>query len=122
MGISSFAEIAPSVSPGCTVYVMGVGEGGTVAVGVGNALSNLLATSKVGVAAGSGRESLGVKRLMTTSTVAAETTTFNSRKGRNCRQVGRRTLPTAADHSIGWLIGVLQKGVYIPLMHFTQCL
>jgi hypothetical protein len=43
--------------------------------------------------------------------VAAETTTFKSKKGKKCRQVGRRTLPTAADHSIGLPLAVPRLGV-----------
>ncbi len=71
------------------------------------ALSRRLATSNVGVAAGAGSESPLSNTASTTSMVAAETTTLMSKNGANCRQVGRRTLPTAADHSIGGPVAVL---------------
>lgn len=85
---------------------MGVGEGGTVGEGVGRALFRRLATSNVGVAAAEGSESPLPNTFSTKSTVAAETATLMSKNGKNCRQVGRRTLPTAADHSIGGSLAV----------------
>jgi hypothetical protein len=68
-----------SVSPLLTVYVRGVGEGGTVAVGGGSALATRAMVSKVGV--GAGADDLGPRPQMasTISTVIAETAAFRSK-------------------------------------------
>jgi len=83
------------------------------------ALSKRLATSNVGVGTGAGSESFRPKKVRTRSTVAAETATLMSKNGKNCRHVGRRTLPTAADHSIGGALAVSGIGVYIPLIQIV---
>lgn len=70
-------------------------------VAVGRALSMRDATSKVGVGMGVGRGLLVSKMVKISSTVIADTSTLSARKGKYCFQVDRRTLPTAADHSIG---------------------
>jgi len=81
--------------------VTGVGEGSKVAVAVGIALTKRAEMSKVGVGGSFGSFGLRSQMARTSTTVNPETNTFSPRNGRYCLQVARRTLPMAAEYSIG---------------------